>query len=202
MTPEKAHEVQRIMKDRPHVVILGAGATIAAIPNGDKNGRKSSVMDGFIDKLGMRSIIENVNLKTSSENLEDIYSELYERDDCSYARDQLDQKIRDYFSELEIPDQPNIYDYLLLSLRPKDLIATFNWDPLLLQAYQRVAKLTKALPNLVFLHGNVMIGYCPNHKYGGIITAECPECGNYFKPGRLLYPISNKDYVSDSYLNP
>ena len=27
-----------------HTVLLGAGATMAAIPNGDKNGKKSSVI--------------------------------------------------------------------------------------------------------------------------------------------------------------
>ena len=37
------------MKSRPHVVILGAGASCAAIPNGDKYGRKISAMSGFID---------------------------------------------------------------------------------------------------------------------------------------------------------
>ena len=36
---------------RAHTVILGAGATMAAIPNGDKNGKKSSVMNGMISKL-------------------------------------------------------------------------------------------------------------------------------------------------------
>mgnify|MGYP006866067658 CR=1 FL=1 len=29
---------------RRHTVILGAGATIATIPNGDRNGNKSSVL--------------------------------------------------------------------------------------------------------------------------------------------------------------
>ncbi|MHA1748548.1 MAG: hypothetical protein ACTSXN_02865 [Promethearchaeota archaeon] len=31
-------------------------------------------------------------------------------------------------------ESPTIYDYLILSLRKKDVIATFNWDPLLVQA--------------------------------------------------------------------
>ena len=33
---------------RAHTVILGAGATMAAIPNGDRYGKKSSVMNGMI----------------------------------------------------------------------------------------------------------------------------------------------------------
>ena len=36
---------------RAHTVILGAGATMAAIPNGDKNGKSSAVMDGMLQKL-------------------------------------------------------------------------------------------------------------------------------------------------------
>ena len=39
------------MKNRPHVVILGAGASCATIPNWDKNGKWISAMSGFIDKL-------------------------------------------------------------------------------------------------------------------------------------------------------
>lgn len=57
MSPEKENEneYERVMKNRPHVVILGAGATMAAIPGGDKNGRRSSVMSGFIESLGVVS---------------------------------------------------------------------------------------------------------------------------------------------------
>lgn len=82
MNLDKSQEYEFLMKNRPHVVLLGAGATMAAIPNGDKNGRKSSVMNNFIEELGMSSIIKNINLNTKSNNLEDIYSELYERTDC------------------------------------------------------------------------------------------------------------------------
>lgn len=73
MAAENENEYERLMKNRPHVVILGAGATIAAIPNGDKNGRKSSVMSGFIEALGMTETLKSVNLQTKSNNLEDIY---------------------------------------------------------------------------------------------------------------------------------
>ena len=114
MNEDKYHEFEFLMKNRPHVVLLGAGATMAAIPNGDKNGRKSSVMDGFIEKLGMSSVIDKVGLHTNSNNLEDIYTELFERPDCESVRKQLDKKIRKYFSCLEIPDEPNIYDLILL----------------------------------------------------------------------------------------
>ncbi|MBB3762063.1 hypothetical protein [Xanthomonas arboricola] len=200
MSPEEQKEYERIMKNRPHLVILGAGATMAAIPHGDKNGRKSSVMNGFIEALGMTELLADVSLKTSSSNLEDIYSELHSRPECAAVREELDSRIRTYFSELELPSEPNIYDLLLLSLRKKDLVATFNWDPLLLQAYQRACKITKDLPDLAFLHGNVLVGYCRSHKCGGILTARCRECGEPFEPAPLLYPVAQKNYAADPYI--
>lgn len=200
MAAENENEYERLMKNRPHVVILGAGATIAAIPNGDKNGRKSSVMSGFIEALGMTETLKSVNLQTKSNNLEDIYSELHSRTEYDSIREELDRRIRAYFSELELPDEPNIYDLLLLALRKKDLVATFNWDPLLLQAYQRASKITNDLPDLAFLHGNVLVGYCRRHKCGGVLTACCRECGEPFDPGPLLYPVAHKNYAADPYI--
>ena len=116
---------EKSYKERPHVVIIGAGASVAAIPNGDKNGLKTSVMDGFLKKLGIEETIKNLNLGTKSENLEDIYSELFEKDEYTDIRNKLDEEIRKYFSKFEIPDEPIIYDFLILSLREKDLIASF-----------------------------------------------------------------------------
>lgn len=190
-------EYEKIYKSRPHVVLMGAGASVATIPNGDKNGMKTSVMDGFIEKLGMSEIIANLELETNSDNLEDIYAEIASKPEYESVRNTLDESIRNYFSSFEIPEEPTVYDYLLLSLREKDLVATFNWDPLLIQAYQRVSKLTTKLPNLAFLHGNVLVGYCLNHKHGGKLDNHCPECGKKFSPSRLLYPISQKNYNDD-----
>jgi hypothetical protein len=200
MNSEKLDEYERIVKSRPHVIILGAGATMAAIPNGDKNGKRSSVMNGFIESLGMTEILNEVRLETNSKNLEDIYSELHGRSECDAIREELDRRIRVHFSGLELPDEPNIYDLLLLALRKKDLVATFNWDPLLLQAYQRASKITNELPDLAFLHGNVLVGYCRRHKCGGILTACCRDCGQPFDPAPLLYPVTHKNYAADPYI--
>lgn len=157
-------------------------------------------MSGFIESLGMTEILKEVKFKTSSNNLEDIYSELHSRPECDAIRKELDRRIRVYFSELELPDEPNIYDLLLLALRKKDIVATFNWDPLLLQAYQRAYRVTKDLPDLAFLHGNVLVGYCREHKCGGIITECCGECGEPFELAPLLYPVAQKNYAADPYI--
>lgn len=188
------------MKSRPHVVILGAGASCAAIPNGDKNGQKISAMKGFIDKLKMTDIIQSLNLSTSSNNLEDIYMEMDEREDCSNAKMELERRIEQYFSTFQIPDNPTVYDFLILSLRKKDFIATFNWDPLLVQAYDRCHKITKDLPELGFLHGTVAIGLCKKDKRAGQIGTQCSVCGKNFHRIPLLYPVKEKDYVSNPFI--
>ncbi len=190
----------KTMKNRPHLVILGAGASVAAIPFGDKNGKKTSVMNGFIDKLGMRDIINNVKLMTESDNLEDIYSELDSRNDCDDIKKMLEDKIHEYFSSFEIPDEVTTYDLLLLSLREKDCVATFNWDPLILQAYQRCFKITSNLPDLIFLHGNVAVGTCEKHKRGGFIYNICPVCGEKLNPIPLLYPVAEKNYSNNPFI--
>lgn len=198
-------EIESKMKRRPHVVICGAGASIAAIPDGDANGNKISVMKGFINKLGMAGVISACRLNTNSDNLEDIYMELYERDSESLvfrdARIKLEQLIEQYFTTFVIPKAPTAYDYLILGLTKKDLIASFNWDPLLMQAYQRCKKFTRSLPEIVFLHGNVAIGVCKNDKRVGIADSLCSVCGNPLARMRLLYPIKNKDYTSDLYIS-
>lgn len=183
---------------RPHVVILGAGASCAAIPNGDKYGRKIPVMKGFLNDLHMDELLDGVSLRTSSDNIEDIYSELSERPECASIVKELEAAIVREMSNFHIPDDPTVYDYLLLSLREKDLIASFNWDPLLLQAYKRVSSITTNLPELCFLHGNVAEGHSVcGHRCVGRTDSVCSKCGESFAPVRLLYPVKHKNYVSD-----
>lgn len=185
---------------RRHTVVLGAGATIAAIPNGDKNGNKSSVMNGLIEELNLNDVLSQVQIYTNSKNLEDIYSELYSREDCKNVINELERRIYNYFSSLELPEYPTIYDLLVLSLTNKDAIATFNWDPLLIQAYVRCTRFTKNLPYIFCLHGNVAVGYCEKDIEFGVNGVRCPICENIFTPTKLLYPVKEKDYNKDDYI--
>lgn len=185
---------------KAHTIILGAGATIAAIPNGDKNGKISSVMNGMMQKLKLQELLVRANIHTKSDNLEDIYSELYMRPECKNIVFELENRIYQYFVSLELPDEPTIYDYLILSLTQKDVIATFNWDPLLLQAYVRCHSITNNLPHILCLHGNVSMGFCVEHKEYGMTNAICPICKRHLQPTKILYPVAEKDYDSDVYI--
>jgi hypothetical protein len=192
-------EISQIQMQRPHVVILGAGASYAAFPNGDKNGRKLPLMDNFVEALKLSKILSRANIDFDSENFEAIYDKLYQSEKFNGIRVELEEAIYDYFLRMAIPDEPTIYDHLLLSLRGKDVIATFNWDPLLVQAYRRNCKIAE-LPRLIFLHGNVAIGYCEKDKVLGINGNLCSKCHKPLIPTKLLYPIGKKNYEQDSFV--
>jgi hypothetical protein len=183
---------------RPHVVILGAGASVAACPEGDRNGRRLPTMDNFIEILGLRPLLEKYGCDPQG-NFEVQYSSLCsDKSKLSFMR-KIETAVQEYFSSLELPDYPTEYDYLLLSLRRKDAVFTFNWDPFLFDAWVRNRRF--GLPRIFFLHGNVRAAYCPSHptKWGAP-WAHCPECRTRLAPSKLLYPVKIKNYASDQFI--
>ena len=115
------------------------------------------------------------------------------------VRQRLEHQIYSYFAGIQIPERVTIYDELILSLRRKDLIATFNWDPLLVQAYRRNAHL-RELHQIAFLHGNVAIGACLKHSEKGYAGSRCTNCGHTYQPAPLLYPVTSKRYRDEPFI--
>jgi len=194
-----SEEIENVFMDRPHVFILGAGASLAAFPNGDANDNKLPLMNDLIDVVGLRPILLKHNCTLEYSNFETLFSELFEQDPNSELLFEIEMKVADYFRSLRLPEEPTIYDYLVLSLRPKDVIATFNWDPFLLQAIERNHHFTKG-PHYYFLHGCAAIGWCEKDKKQGRNGNACTICGEVYKPTKLLYPIKEKNYNSDKYI--
>ncbi|MCZ6802847.1 MAG: hypothetical protein O7D86_02640 [Proteobacteria bacterium] len=185
---------------KPHVVILGAGASIAAtLPDGDKYGKRLPDMANFIDVLDLRKLLIQENIDLSEPNFEKIFSDLYLVDPNSELIRKIEDTVYDYFSSLELPNVPTIYDHLVLSLRPKDAIFTFNWDPFLFDTLIRHDQYFD-LPKIFYLHGNVRIGYCDKDFVWGRNGDICPQCGNEYISPKLLYPITQKDYTTDKYI--
>lgn len=192
-------DIHAFIKQRPHVFILGAGASKAALPKGDRNGMECPVMEGFLGKTGLKHILEDTPYTDLNDNLETVYSTLYDSGLYQEKLNDLEHGIRKYFDQLAIPFEPTVYDYLLLSLRDKDYIFSFNWDDLLVQAYFRVRNITKNLPKIYFLHGNIAMGYCDcSAGLTHIADQTCPKCGKPLIQQPLLYPVKHKDYHFNS----
>jgi len=181
--------------DSPHLVILGAGASLAACPTGDANGRVLPLMADLARRTRTEDLLREGGA-SAGENFEAAYSRLaMDPAKAELVRD-IEQRIRNYFEKIELPKDASLYDKLLLSLRDKDVIATFNWDPLLCQAFKRNRHVA-ILPRIAFLHGNVDLGVCLNHQHKGFLEHSCPECGTRLKLHQLLYPVAEKNYDDD-----
>ena len=190
-------EVENANFGRPHIVLLGAGAIYAAFPNGDRNGRKLPLLRDFVAVIGLENEMEKANMEPPFDDFEAIYSEIQSNKDLLAVKESIDSKVVDYFSSMELPDEPTLYDHLVLSLRPKDVVATFNWDPFLWNALHRNHKFTNG-PCALFLHGSVAISRCPNCEIVvSRSSACCHKCGGLHEEIPILFPVTRKDYVSD-----
>ncbi len=185
--------------NRPHLIILGAGASLAAFPNGESSGRQLPLMQNFVDVVGLESILENGGIEYKDLNFEEIYSRIYNLPEHQQVVQQIENKIWDYFEGMKIPSTPTLYDHLILSLRSKDVIATFNWDPFLMQSYIRNYHIAKP-PHLLYLHGSVAVGVCIQDKVKGRIRELCYKCNQRLRASPLLYPIKKKDYTSSPFI--
>jgi len=190
-------QISRPEAGRPHLVILGAGASVAAMPSGDRNGRRLPVMANLVATLGLDSLLREAGIVFQGANFEELYSDL-----CVSGRNvellaQIESEVSAYFGGLALPDEPTLYDYLVLSLREKDVIATFNWDPFLFQACQRNYG-RAPLPHILYLHGNVAMGYCERDRIKGPIEGHCMKCDQPLTPSKLLFPMTEKDYAADT----
>jgi hypothetical protein len=179
---------------RPHVILLGAGASKQAFPNGEKHGRQLPLMKDFSSIVPISHMLDREGISHAGRNFEEMYTELSHRPDCAPLRSELESAVRAYFASLRLPDHPTLYDHLVLSLRKKDVIATFNWDPFLIQAVRRNQVLRDRCPRIIFLHGNAAAGYCVRHNIHGALGGACSKCHEPFGPSTLLFPVAEKAY--------
>jgi hypothetical protein len=186
-------EIADASSGKPHVVLLGAGASRAALPKGDKNGIQLPLLREVADSLKLSELFPSELQKTAKDDFEAAYSRLFKSG--APVLKEIESRIADYFSELELPEEANLYDFLMLSLREKDAIFTFNWDPFLVQSCLRISKLgIKKLPRLFFLHGNVAVGFCTKDNASGLVENRCSKCKQRFQGSPLLFPVEKKNY--------
>lgn len=197
----KEQQIKNAKNGFNHFVILGAGASKASCSeHAELNGKQIPLMNDLPNVIDINHEIKDLPPKLQKENFEFIFSELYKKEGNNKRLQSIERKLYTYFDALQLPNKPTIYDHLILSLRDKDIIATFNWDPFLWQAYVRSRKLTINLPQLLFLHGNVAIGYCKNSLQAGPKNALTLDENIPLIPTKLLYPIGEKDYDNDPFI--
>ena len=189
-------EIASPKSERHHVVILGAGASRAAFQFGDRNGQKLPVIKDFVEVVGLAGLLTTNGINPPFDNFESIYSDIATDTSKAALQKEIGKRVYDYFAALKLPDTPTLYDHLILSLRPKDVVATFNWDPFLWNAAARNRHFSEP-PDLLFLHGNVAIGHCPDCKLVLCRSHDCPQCGHPLVASPLLYPVKQKNYQSD-----
>ncbi len=182
----------------PHVVILGAGASIAmTLLNSELGTKKLPAMNDLVEVVGLSTLLDKHGIEYEGKDFEELFSQL--KLDVGYEKltDEIEVKIYNYFASMQISDDVTIYDYLVMSLTKNDVIATFNWDPFLIQALERCSNYTNNLPRPIFLHGNVGVGVCYKDTTVGHMGKNCSRCGNVFEATPLLYPIGKKDYSAN-----
>ena len=62
-------------------------------------------------------------------------------------------------------------------------------------------EITNDLPAIIFLHGNVKVGYCADCDRFGHYRLSCPDCKSPFSRTKLLYPIRHKNYNNDAFIS-
>lgn len=157
-------------------------------------------MDNLVDMVGLRPILQSAGIIYGGDNFEVLYSKLLGDAQHASCAQEIERAVFEYFAAMRLPDEPTLYDHLILSLREKDVIATFNWDPFLVPAYGR-NRHRASLPTVLFLHGNTAVGYCMNHKPAttGDRGRICKRCGAAFTDSRLLFPVAHKNYSADPF---
>ncbi len=154
-------------------------------------------MADFTQIVPVSDLLDSHGIVHRGQNLEDIYTHLCGTPELDEVCAELERIVSSYFSSLALPETPSLYDHLILSLRGKDVIATSNWDPFLIRAARRSGLASGEIPLMLFLHGNVLAGFCQRDLVFGVRGTRCSTCGQIFSPSKLLYPVGNKDYNAD-----
>src|SRR4051812_23606985 len=89
--------------NRPHVVILGAGASLAACPQGDRLGRKLPVMAKFTEVVPIQHLVPD---SARGSNFELFYSRLASDPKEAERCADIDRIVYEYFDRLELPSTP------------------------------------------------------------------------------------------------
>jgi len=114
----KEDRIKTVMGGGGHVVILGAGASIAStLRNTELNGKRLPSMDNFIEVVGLQDIVDTLPEELVANNFETLYSNLHNHNPQSDEILEIEARVFDYFKDMELPNEPTPL--------PRDCIAWF-----------------------------------------------------------------------------
>lgn len=193
-------QIQTVHGGFRHLVILGAGASRALSLHTPLVGEKIiPLMADLVQVVKLEDLLAELPKRDRTVNFEKLYGKICKNPSMDAIQAEIEKRTYAYFDSLHLPAIPTIYDYLILSLRKKDMVASFNWDPLLIQAYARNHHFTSDLPELIFLHGNVAIGLSEKEGLFGPKGRTTPG-GNIYEQIPILFPVETKDYNKNLFI--
>jgi len=109
-------------------------------------------MDNLVETIGFGEKLNSLGINPHELNFELVCSRLFPDQKYKDLLLEIEEDIHRYFSNMQLPEYPTLYGHLLLSLRKQDLVAIFNWDPLLFDSWERLDELfgRAYLPQVVF----------------------------------------------------
>lgn len=75
-TVSKDELLNNTSMERPHVVLLGAGASLAAFPNGEGNGKSIPLLEDLVEVVGLGELMEGAGVDHKTSNFEKLYSDI------------------------------------------------------------------------------------------------------------------------------
>src|SRR4051812_41351907 len=99
-----ADEIADTSARRPHVLLLGAGASKAALPDGDRNGVPVPLLRDVASALSLAERFPPELRELASTDFEAAYSKLVDSETDTSA---VDVEVRDFFAALELPGEVN-----------------------------------------------------------------------------------------------
>lgn len=90
-----AEEIADVSVGKPHVVILRAGASRAAFPSGDRNGRRLPVMADIVLALGLEDVLRKAGFDPAG-NFEEAYAAISLSAAHGGALDVINRRVEEY----------------------------------------------------------------------------------------------------------
>ncbi|UPT68600.1 MAG: hypothetical protein M0D57_08255 [Sphingobacteriales bacterium JAD_PAG50586_3] len=88
-------EIERVHANGTHIVLLGAGATLAStIYRPEKNGKSLPLMWNIVDVIGLKDIVATLpsNLQNLANDFEKLYSTLYGMAEYVHQREEIEKE--------------------------------------------------------------------------------------------------------------